>query len=382
VPCLSSLKSKVGCLLETEQTQIVTLARDLDLITSERVHCLEFTDGAVDRRHVIGPLGLRIGRTPPADVILADSEVSRAHCLVALKDGEIYVSDLNSTNGTFVDGVKITAVTMLPVGSILQVGNRSLKHEWRTRHEIMQSEDFDRELERASSYVQALLPQPLREGPIRSDWIYQPSARLGGDAFGYGQLTEDLFVSYLIDVAGHGAGAAMHSAAVMNQLRQRSLPNTDMTQPAQVLSTLNKLFQMEEHAGLYFTIWYGVYDRRTRRLDYASGGQHPAFLVPNAQSQAIPVGTRNVVIGALPGMGYKQAAIDVPPGASLYLFSDGVFEIIATDGTQWSMDNFVELILQPPTEGLGESQRLYQAVRRAQPGPLDDDFSLLVLTFD
>jgi serine phosphatase RsbU (regulator of sigma subunit) len=368
--------------LETEQTQIVTLARDLDLITSERLHCLEFSDGSVDRRHVVGPLGLRIGRTPPADVILADSEISRAHCLVALKDGELYVSDLNSTNGTFVDGVKVGGVTPLPVGSILQVGNRSLKHEWRTRIEIEQSEDFDRELERASSYVQALLPPPLRDGPIRSDWIYQPSARLGGDAFGYGQLSDHLFVSYLIDVAGHGAGAAMHSAAVMNQLRQRSLPDTDMASPAQVLSTLNKLFQMEEHAGLYFTIWYGVYDTRTRRLDYASGGHHPAYLVPQDLGQAAPLSTRNVVIGALPGMGYKQSSVQVPPGASLYLFSDGVFEIISIDDTQWTIDHFVNLILQRPADGSGESQRLYQAVRREHPAPFDDDFSLLVLTFD
>lgn len=369
-------------MLETEQTQIVTLARDLDLITSERLHCLEFTDGAVDRRHVVGPLGLRIGRTPPADVILADSEISRAHCLVALKDDELYVSDLNSTNGTFVDGEKVTGVRPLPVGSILQVGNRSLKHEWRTRIEIEQSEDFDRELERASSYVQALLPPPLREGPIRSDWIYQPSARLGGDAFGYGQLDEHLFISYLIDVAGHGAGAAMHSAAVMNQLRQRSLPATDMASPAQVLSTLNKLFQMEEHAGLYFTIWYGVFDTRTRRLDYASGGHHPAYLLTADRRQAMPMATRNVVIGALPGMGYKQATADVPPGASLYIFSDGVFEIIDSTGAQWTIDNFLHLMLQDPPEGIGESQRLYQAVRREHPAPLDDDFSLLVLSFD
>jgi len=273
-------------------------------------------------------------------------------------------------------------VRLLPVGSILQVGNRSLKHEWRTRIEIEQSEDFDRELERASSYVQALLPPPLREGPIRSDWIYQPSARLGGDAFGYGQLDEHLFVSYLIDVAGHGAGAAMHSVAVMNQLRQRSLPTTDMASPAQVLSTLNKLFQMEEHAGLYFTIWYGVYDTRTRRLDYASGGHHPAYLLPADRSQTMPMATRNVVIGALPGMGYKQASIEVPPGASLYIFSDGVFEIIDSTGAQWTIDNFLNLILQPPPDGIGESQRLYQAVRREHPAPLDDDFSLLVLTFD
>jgi len=366
-----------------EQTQVVTLARDIDLVTGDRVHCLELVDGdGAEIRHVVGPLGLKIGRTAPADLIFGDSEISRSHCLVALKGDELYVSDLNSTNGSFIDGKRISAPTPLPVGSTLQVGARKLKHEWRTRSEFEQHSELDRELQRASSYVEALLPPPSREGPVLADWVYLPSARLGGDAFGYGQLSDELFVGYLIDVAGHGAGAAMHGVAVMNQLRQRSLPDTDMTQPAEVLATLNRLFEMEAHAGLYFTIWYGVYNIRTRRLDYASGGHHAAYLLNEDREAAIPLRTRNLVIGAVPGMGFKQASVELPPNASLYVFSDGVFEIIDREGRQWAIEDFVELILQPPQDGIEEAQRLYDAVRaHSQPGPLDDDFSLVVLKF-
>jgi serine phosphatase RsbU (regulator of sigma subunit) len=184
-------------------------------------------------------------------------------------------------------------------------------------------------------------------------------------------------------VAGHGAGAAMHGVAVMNQLRQKSLPNTDMASPSQVLGTLNRLFQMEEHAGLYFTIWYGVYNVRTRRLDYASAGHHPAYVVDAQRRQATPIKTRNVIIGALPGMGYKQDTMTLPHGASLYLFSDGVYEIIDRDGLQWGIDNFVEMFVDQPEQREGEAERLYERVRaRAQPGPLDDDFSLLICTMD
>lgn len=182
----------------------------------------------------------------------------------------------------------------------------------------------------------------------------QPSAKLGGDAFGYGVMGNDLYVGYLVDVAGHGAGAAMHAVAIMNQLRQRSLPNTDMTQPELVLSTLNELFQMEDHAGLYFTIWYGVYDARSRVLTYASGGHHPAYLVPaDKKPPATPLQTRNVMLGAMPAMSFKQASVDVPPGASVYIFSDGVYEIIDKGGKQWAIDDFVELILAGA--GPGES---------------------------
>jgi serine phosphatase RsbU (regulator of sigma subunit) len=356
----------------------------IDLITGDRLHCLEIGIGNdVERRYVVGPLGLTIGRTVPADVILADTEVSRSHCMVALKGEELFVSDLNSTNGTFIDGTRVNGIAPFPVGSVLQIGNRTLKHEWRTRVEITQSDDADRDLQRAASYVKALLPPPTSDGAIQADWVYKSSAKLGGDAFGYGKLSEHLYVIYLIDVAGHGAGSAMHAVAIMNQLRQRSLPNTDMARPELVLSTLNELFQMEDHDGLYFTIWYGVYDIRERRLDYASGGHHASYLLPLDRSTALPLRTRNPIIGGMPAMHFSQNSVFVPQGTSFYLFSDGVYEIIDRDGLQWSIEDFVELIKMPKVPGTSEPARLYDAVcHRAQPGPLDDDFSLVVIDFD
>lgn len=369
---------------EEEQTQIVTRAGELELVTGDRVHCLELSLGEeVEKRHIVTPLGLKIGRTAPADIVIADAEISRSHCMIVAKDDELLVSDLGSTNGTFIDGARIEGVAVLPVGSVLQVGNRRFKHEWRTRAEIAQSNDFDRELQVAVSYVKALLPPPSPEGPVRSEWIYLPSAKLGGDAFGYGRLSDELFVGYLVDVAGHGAGAAMHAVAIMNQLRQRALPNTDMAQPELVLSTLNELFQMEDHAGFYFTIWYGIYNVRTRELTYASGGHHASYLVPADRSEALPLKTKNVIIGAMPAMQFRQETVTIPPGASLYVFSDGVYEIIDKAGKQWAIEDFVDLVLAGPEDGIAEPDRLYREVSaRAQPHTLDDDFSLVVLTFD
>lgn len=369
---------------EAEQTRIVTVARDLDLLAGDRLHCLELVDCFdAGRRHVVGPLGLKIGRMPPADVVLMDSEVSRSHCFVALEGDELTVADLRSTNGTYVDGTRAEAVMPLPVGSILQVGKRSFRHELRTRAEIDQSDELDRELQRANTYVQALLPPPTPEGPIQADWIYVPCARLGGDAFGYGQLGRHVYFAYLIDVAGHGAGAAMLAVAVMNQLRQRALPDTDMRQPAEVLATLNRLFQMEEQAGLYFTIWYGVYDSQERRLDYAAAGHHPTFLVPPDRSRVIPAGNRNIVIGAVPDIAYRQESLEILPGSTMYLFSDGVFEIVDKDGRQWTIADLERLILEPAANGIGDAQRLFGAIRQAsRPGPLDDDFTLIVAHFD
>ncbi len=117
------------------------------------------------------------------------------------------------------------------------------------------------ELAEAAEYVKFLLPQPITEGPLQADWRFVPCTTLGGDSLGYHWLDEDLFAIYLIDVCGHGVGAALHSVSVLNVLRSENLQNTDFRRPDQVLAGLNAVFPMEHHKEMYFTIWYGVYNR-------------------------------------------------------------------------------------------------------------------------
>jgi hypothetical protein len=116
-----------------EATQFYTKASMDELLGADEHFLEQVVDGTVDASYPVGPLGLRIGRTGPADIVLADPRVSRAHCKVDLKDGELLVEDLGSTNGTFIDDEKIHAATVLPVGSTLRVGNFSLVHEVRAR---------------------------------------------------------------------------------------------------------------------------------------------------------------------------------------------------------------------------------------------------------
>ena len=135
------------------------------------------------------------------------------------------------------------------------------------------------EVARAAEYVTSLLPTPSADFRVRADWRYQPSAELGGDCFGYHWIDPEHFAIYLLDVSGHGVGAALLSVTVLDFIRGQSLPNADFTIPSQVLVALNEGFQMQAHNNLYFTCWYGVYDLPRRVLEYASGGHPPALLV-------------------------------------------------------------------------------------------------------
>ena len=121
---------------DSQATQFYTGANTIDMF-----HCLEI-DGGHDstKRFVVSPSGLRIGRAPPADIVLTDKQVSRSHCLVELADGGLRVSDLNSTNGTFIDGERISGPSQLRVGSLLRVGTVLMKHQVRTSRTLQESQ--------------------------------------------------------------------------------------------------------------------------------------------------------------------------------------------------------------------------------------------------
>ncbi|MBT2456142.1 FHA domain-containing protein [Streptomyces sp. ISL-86] len=79
--------------------------------------------------HLLHPGAVRIGRSADADVPLDDPDVSRLHCAVTvMADGRVAVADLNSTNGTTLDGavVGVRAVP-LPPGALLRVGESTLR---------------------------------------------------------------------------------------------------------------------------------------------------------------------------------------------------------------------------------------------------------------
>ena len=101
------------------------------------VHCLEIIEGELPEAViVVDSSSMKVGRTPPAAIVVPHRSVSREHCVVGLANDEILVSDLNSTNGTYIDGERVTRATVLPVGSVLGVGQVSLRHSVRAPGEL------------------------------------------------------------------------------------------------------------------------------------------------------------------------------------------------------------------------------------------------------
>jgi serine phosphatase RsbU (regulator of sigma subunit) len=88
------------------------------------------------------------------------------------------------------------------------------------------------------------------------------------------------------------------------------------------------------------------------------------------------------MVGVTVDTTYQVRRTTVPAGSALYLFSDGAFEIVTNDRRRWTASDFLPLLLQPASPETRDAERIYRAVRQAAvPGPLDDDFSLMAVTF-
>lgn len=240
------------------------------------------------------------------------------------------------------------------------------------------------ELAEAERYVKSLLPEPVAEGPVTIDWRYLTCTSLGGDAFGYRWLDPDHLAVFVLDVCGHGVGAALLSVSALNVLRSEVLPGADFLEPSSVLAALNEAFPMTRQNNAYFTIWYGVYDRVARTLTHASGG-HPAALLmatPHLHVPAERLRASNLIIGFLPGFKFKSAVTPVPPGSRLYVFSDGCYEVEDAAGAVWPFDDFADYMSRPPAPGASKMDELLAKVREiGRSEALPDDFSIIELSF-
>jgi hypothetical protein len=92
-------------------------------VMPETRHVLEVVAPTGSERRIPVHLPLTIGRTAPSDLVLNGGDISRTHCRIVADGGGVALSDLNSTNGTFLNGQRIAATAPLKPGDRLEVGS-------------------------------------------------------------------------------------------------------------------------------------------------------------------------------------------------------------------------------------------------------------------
>ena len=238
-----------------------------------------------------------------------------------------------------------------------------------------------RDLESAEQYVRSLIPSPISE-PVRIDWKYVPANDLAGDSLGFHLVDENRLAVYVIDAVGHGIDACLLSVSILDTIKSQSLPETDFRCPDQVLSGLNRKYQMEDHADRCFTIWYGVLNLDESSICWSGGGHPPAILFDQRDGnpcQELP--STGPMIGMLEEFDFSIQKSSVNPGSRIYLFTDGVFEISLTEERLWTQEEFLAELVEFNNSDTPLDKIWRRALElRGQP-QLEDDFTILMVDF-
>jgi phosphoserine phosphatase RsbU/P len=250
---------------------------------------------------------------------------------------------------------------------------QKLAQDLQTQKQILETE-----LAEAADYVKSLLPAPLSDPEVVSiETQFLPSRQLGGDCFDYYWLDPDYLAIYVLDMSGHGLGSALPSVYIQNILRSQSLSGINFYQPSEVLRGLNEIFQMSNQNARYFTIWYGVYNRKKRQLTYASAGHPPAILIWETTPQMRQLRTRGMPIGMMTDSKFTHEVCTVESNSALYIFSDGIYEIKQADGGVWDLTSFIDLLLECHRQNY-QLEEILQTIRDLhQTQTFEDDCSLI-----
>ena len=233
---------------------------------------------------------------------------------------------------------------------------------------------INRELRIASEYVRSLLPEELDTPELSINYHFEPSEELGGDALGFHFIDNENFAIYLLDVSGHGVGPALHSVSVINNLRFDTIRDTNFLEPASVLTALNEKYLMGEYNNMFFTIFYAVYNIKSKVLKFSEAGHPHANLHCGKELRSLECG--GPAIGFIPDTNYEQDEIKISANSFLYIYSDAAFEFADSDGNLATKKDFEKILSD---KGIVSSPKdIYSHILRfSNSRKMEDDFSFI-----
>jgi sigma-B regulation protein RsbU (phosphoserine phosphatase) len=195
---------------------------------------------------------------------------------------------------------------------------------------------LDHDLKLAARVQQALLPPAsLQLEGLDIASVMSPCTDLAGDAVGVLRLPRRQVGLYMLDVSGHGVGAALLSFTLNHMLSpaaegalliEDSGQGLGVVAPSRVAERLNRQFPMDR-TRQYFTLVYGVFDPAHGRFSYVIAG-HPAPIVLPRLGPAVPLQGGGLPIGMIEHATFDDEAVTLQPGDRLYFYTDGVIEAL------------------------------------------------------
>jgi sigma-B regulation protein RsbU (phosphoserine phosphatase) len=213
----------------------------------------------------------------------------------------------------------------------------------RLMREVALQERLERELEVGRDIQASFLPQsyPQADGwQVHAFW--QAARQVGGDFYDFIELAPGengpRWGVVIADVADKGVPAALFMALSRTLLRTVAIARVN---PGSTLGRVNDLILADARSQQFVTVCYGVLEPTIGLFRYAIGGHNPPILVRCDGSAAVVAG-RGMALGVVETMQYLEQEIQLQPGDSLLLYTDGLTEAINEHNEEFGLARVLE----------------------------------------
>ena len=236
---------------------------------------------------------------------------------------------------------------------------------------------LERDLRVAAEIQRALLPEPKYEAPgLDLAAVTVPCRTIGGDFYDYLDVGEGRFGFTLGDVSGKGPPAALLAAAVQSIFAAQAALGGN---PAETMTRINRALLRRAIEARFATMFYGVL-WSDGRLSYCNAGHESPIIVGRTQRS---LDTGGVVLGLFDNAKYEVETVQLEPGDTIVVFSDGVSEARNHADEELGRERLVTALASVRSISSDATlEKLLAAVRDFTAGaPQADDVTALVLRY-
>jgi PAS domain S-box-containing protein len=230
----------------------------------------------------------------------------------------------------------------------------------------------------ASALQKALLDLPQRAPGVEFGHLYRSAtqqAQVGGDFYDVFEANGGRIGLLIGDVSGHGVEAARTATLVKDVVHAFA---HQFRRPYLVLRETNRLL-VEKNLSGFVTVFLGLLDPETGTLVYSSAGHPPPLLL--AERQAEPLTSASLPLGVFADARYRDVEIDIPKGALLLLYTDGLTEA-RRNGNFFGEAGLAATLAKLGSQPIEElPSALLNEVLSFSDGRLRDDVALLAVSY-
>jgi serine phosphatase RsbU (regulator of sigma subunit) len=197
---------------------------------------------------------------------------------------------------------------------------------------------------------------------------------VGGDVFDVHQLSDRLGLIVIADVSGKGVDAAVLTAFIKFTIRGIALRRRD---PGFILQEFNRAFpRTVGNPYLFVSMFVGILDTWTLRLDYASAGHDVAFVRRGTAVEQLAV--------TGPVLGVMEEPFDVKTlyledGDTIVLSTDGLTEARDSEGNLLEASGAMKWIAEEDADPVKLAPRLIERARARSNNTMRDDVAVLAI---